>query len=99
MKSFNQLTSEQKTQAVRKGIDLLINLIYEGVIEVKMPSKTSQDLLNEIITKHRRAETPTMVKAEIMKSTILKPKIQDIAIKAAKGAKYNDNGLLTMTHI
>lgn len=96
MKTFAQLNSQEKTQAVRRAIDLLLGLLVDGVVEAKLAAPRNRLKLKTILHQNRKNETPMLAKEQIMQDATLRPEIEEMAVEACKRSRYDDEGNVIM---
>jgi len=92
MKTFEQLTFSQKMSAIRIAEYAIINSVAEGILELTLVNEKSQELLEHILAKGRRRESPRLVKMYLLGEKSIRAEIYRLAIVAALGARYNKNG-------
>ncbi len=88
MKAFDQLTAEQKVDAINMAYYELMNLIRDGVLEIKLIDPASQKRLERIL----KNEQPRLVMLHLMHDKPIRKEIERLALVAAHGSEYQDNG-------
>lgn len=92
MKTFAQLTVQERNIALQRAKDLLIGHIWEGIIEIEPRSLQAKAELNKILSTARKEEWPLeKVKTYIDTSrSSLKQEIDRVARLACEGARYDE---------
>jgi len=98
MKTFGQLSSIERSTAIQRAKTLLVDLIIEGVIEVKMPNAIVQKSFDRILTDMRRNENPNMGMMLLFADKSIDKELDRISIAAAQGARYDNNGNALTDH-
>lgn len=98
MKTFGELTFEERNMAVERAKDLLIGLVIEGVIEIEMPNHIVQSQLERILSDGRKSENMKLTKDLLVTHVTINRELDKISIASAEGARYDNNGGLLVTH-
>jgi len=98
MKTFGELTFEERNMAVERAKDLLIGLVIEGVIEIEMPNHIVQSQLERILSDGRKSENMKLTKDLLVSHVTINRELDKISIASAEGARYDNNGGLLVTH-
>lgn len=96
MRTFGQLSTEEREDAIVKAKNLLISHIVEGVIEVQMPNKIVQRDLDMILSDARKNENITLAKDMLTKHVTINRELDKISIAAAQGSRYDNSGSFLM---
>ena len=94
MKTYWDLTNKQQSTAINRAIQLAVSMVVEGVIELEMRNPVTQEILNKTLTNSRKLEDPKIVETLLLTHPSFKPEIYRIAIAAAEGSNYSDDGNL-----
>lgn len=92
MKTFGQLTFDQKKDAIQYAEYHLIDSIANGVLEVELVDPNNQELLEHVLGKCRKAEQPRLAKLYMLGEKSIREEIYRLAIAAASGSLYDRNG-------
>lgn len=92
MKTFDQLTVEQKADAVNMASYELMTLIAEGTLEIQLVDPSSQKRLEKILSDARKAESTRLVKLYMLHDKPIRKEIERLALVAAHGSEYTDAG-------
>ena len=92
MKTFEQLTFEEKTDAIRFAEYHLVDSIANGILEVELVNPKSQELLEHVMSKSRKMENPRLTKIYLLGEKSIREEIYKLAIVAASGALYDKKG-------
>jgi len=98
MKTFGELTFEERNMAVERAKDLLIGLVIEGVIEIEMPNHIVQSQFERILSDGRKSENMKLTKDLLVSHVTINRELDKISIASAEGARYDNNGGLLVTH-
>ena len=98
MKTFGELTFEERNMAVERAKDLLIGLVIEGVIEIEMPNHIVQSQLERILSDGRKSENMKLARELLVSHVTINRELDKISIASAEGARYDNNGGLLVTH-
>lgn len=96
MKTFGDLTYEERIAACDRAKDLLIEHVVQGVIELEMPSAIVQRKMNRILSEVRKNETPSLAKAMLIADSSINRELDKISIAAAEGSNYDVNNQFLM---
>ena len=92
MKTFDQLNKEQKELACNMAFYELVNLIRDGVLEIKLVNPNSQRKLESILSNARKTEKPRLAMLGLLHDQPIRQEIERLALVAAHGAGYDVNG-------
>lgn len=92
MKTFDQLTVEQKADAVGMASYELMDLIAKGILEIKLVDPKAQKRLEKFLSDARKAESQRLVKLHLIHDKPIRREIERLALVAAHGSDYHDNG-------
>jgi tetrahydromethanopterin S-methyltransferase subunit H len=92
MKTFEQLTFEQKTGAIRFAEYQIVENVANGVLDLELVDADAQDLLESVLSKSRKTEQPRLVKLFLLGEKSIRKEIYKLAIVAASGGTYDKNG-------
>lgn len=92
MKTFDELNKQQKEDAIGMAFYDLINLVRDGVLELQLVNPASQRRLELILSKGRKTEQPRLVILHLLHDKPIRQEIERLALVAAHGSDYNDNG-------
>ncbi len=96
MKSFEQLSKEEKDTAIARAKSMLISHVIEGVIEIEMPNAIIQRDFETIIADMRKNENPSKAKDVLERHDAINRELDKISVAAAQGTDYSMfNSLLT----
>lgn len=98
MKTFGELTFEERNMAVERAKDLLIGLVIEGVIEIEMPNHIVQSQFERILSEGRKSENMKLARELLVNHVAINRELDKISIASAEGARYDNNGGLLVTH-
>lgn len=98
MKTFGELTFEERNMAVERAKDLLIGLVIEGVIEIEMPNHIVQSQFERILSDGRKSENMKLARELLVSHVTINRELDKISIASAEGARYDNNGGLLVTH-
>lgn len=98
MKTFGELTFEERNMAVERAKDLLIGLVIEGVIEIEMPNHIVQSQFERILSDGRKSENMKLARELLVNHVTINRELDKISIASAEGARYDNNGGLLVTH-
>jgi len=98
MKTFGELTFEERNMAVERAKDLLIGLVIEGVIEIEMPNHIVQSQFEKILSDGRKSENMKLARELLVSHVTINRELDKISIASAEGARYDNNGGLLVTH-
>ena len=96
MRTFGDLTYEERVAAVDRAKDILIDTIVQGSIEFKVSSPMVQRKFNRILTKVRKDETPTLAKAMLLADSSINRELDKSSIAIAEGSYYDVNNQFLM---
>lgn len=96
MRTFGDLSKEEREDAIVRAKNLLISHIVEGIIEVKMPQVWIQKDFENILLTARKNENMTLARDLLLKHTAINKKLDQISIAAARGSRYTDSGSFLM---
>lgn len=89
MKTFGDLTYEERVAAVDRAKDLLIEHVVQGIVELEMPSAIVQRKMNRILTEVRKNETPSLAKGMLIADGSINRELDKTSIAIAEGSKYD----------
>lgn len=92
MKTFDQLTKQQREDAVDFAAYELMDHVAQGTIELTLVDPASQKRLEKILSDARKAESTRLVKLYLINDKPIKTEIYRLAMAAASGSQYDDNG-------
>lgn len=92
-KTWDQLDNLQRSTSLERAKTLLVNLIIEGVINLQMPDKSTQQAFDTILSQSRREENPNMGMMNMFANKKINAELDKISIAAAQGSRYDENGL------
>lgn len=92
MKTFDQLTDEQKADAISMAEYDLLDVIAKGIVEVELVEPRNQKKLQEILSEARKKESDRLVKLHILHDRPIRRELERLALVAAHGSVYYDNG-------
>lgn len=92
MKTFDQLDTQQKEDAIGMAFYDLLNLVRDGVLELQLVNPASQQRLELILSKARKTETPRLAVLQLLHDKPIRQEIERLALVAAHGSEYNDSG-------
>ena len=92
MKTFEQLTFEQKADSIRFAEYQIVDHVANGVLELQLADPANQELLECVLSKSRKTESPRLVKIYLLGEKNLRQEIYKLAIVAAAGGLYDKDG-------
>src|ERR1700722_7039961 len=92
MKTFEELTLEQKKDAIRYAEYHIIDSVATGVLELELVNTENQRLLETILGSARKKESVRLAKLYLLGEKPIREEIYRLAIVAASGSLYNRNG-------
>jgi hypothetical protein len=92
MKTFDELTTEQKDEAVNMASYELMSMIADGTLEMELTDPSNQRRLNKILFDARKAESTRLVKLYLLHDKPIRMEIERLALVAAHGSEYDDSG-------
>ena len=92
MKTFEQLTFEQKRYAIKFAEYSIIESVANGVLDITLVNPKNQELLEYILSKSRKNENPRLAKLYLLGEKSIREEICRLAIVAAGGSRYNRKG-------
>lgn len=98
MKSWDDLTTQERATAIGNAKALLIDLVIEGIIDLEMSTADLQASLEAILTKSRKAESPRLGMLGMLANKAINAELNRVAMTAAEGARYDVYGTLTSLH-
>lgn len=99
MKTFEQLTKQQREDAIGMAEYELMDHIADGTIELELTNPQAQERLEKILSDARKAESKRLVKLHLMHDKAIRREIQHLAIVAASGSKYDADGNAIMEKV
>lgn len=96
MKTFNELSKEERSDALIRAKELLIGHIIEGVIEIKMPNNIVQETFEKILADMRKNENVKHARDMLIRHVTINRELDKISIAAAQGSRYDYNGYFLM---
>lgn len=94
MRTFGQLSNEEREDAVKKAKNLLIRHIFDGVIEVEMPNKIVQRDFDTIISDTRKNENLFLARNLLTSHAAINKMLDRLSLAAAEGSRYDSSGFL-----
>ncbi len=92
MKTFDQLNTQQKEDALGMAFYDLLNLVRDGIVELELVNPASQKRLELILSKGRKEEKPRIVTLRLLHDKSIRQELERLALVAAHGSEYHDNG-------
>lgn len=92
MKTFDQLTLEQKADAISMAEYELIDCVSKGIIEIELVDGNNQKKLERILSDARKNDSQRLVKLHIIHDKSIRTELERLALVAAHGSVYYDNG-------
>lgn len=92
MKTFQDLTKDQKITAILTISSQIITLVADGTIEMTLADESNQERLEFILSEARRKEAPRLTVLRILRDVKIKSEVHRVAIVVAADAQYNDDG-------
>lgn len=92
MKTFDQLTKEQKQDAIDMATYELMNHIANGSVEITLVNPASQTRLEKILANARKKESTRLVTLHLVHDKQIKEEIYKLGVVAAHGSSYDENG-------
>lgn len=92
MRTFDQLTKQQREDAVDFAAYELMDHVAQGTLELTLVDPASQKRLEKILKDARKAESTRLVKLHLMHDKPIKTEIYRLALAAANGSQYDENG-------
>lgn len=96
MKTFEDLTSEQREEAIKATTMATVENISNGVLEIELVDKTNQVALDRIMDASVRKDSPRLATMMILKHQGIRKEIERLALVAASESAYNDDGTISM---
>lgn len=96
MKSFDQLTAQERADALLRAKNLLIAHLYEGVIELDMPNSTLDKVLKDQLGYARLKNSVDVLNRLIAGYPPIQKEVDKISIAAAQGSMYTESGFAIM---
>ena len=89
MRTFDDLTYEERIDAVDRAKDLLIEHVVQGVIKLKISNPMVQRKIDRILMKVRKNETPSLAKGMLIADRSINLELEKASIAAAEGSNYD----------
>jgi hypothetical protein len=93
VKTFDQITPEQRKKAINSAMYDLVNCISQGTLEAKLTNPRAQAKLESFLSKARKKESPRLAVLHILVDKDVREELTRAAIAAAGGSKYTDDGI------
>lgn len=94
MRSYWDLTIEERAKAIKQARMILVAQVVEGVIELEVSNKKTQAMLNRVLGESRRNETPDEAKTFLLVNRVMRTEVDRVAVAAAEGSRYSNEGNL-----
>jgi hypothetical protein len=92
MRTFEELTSQEQTRALKASVAWLTDDIAHGVLEVTLINPRRQHRLDTILSDARVREMPRLGKLAILNDKVLMEEIGKLALVDASEHIYNEFG-------
>ena len=92
MKTFDQLTRQQKKDAIDMASYELIAHVSKGNLDVTLVNPASQARLEKILENGRKKESPRLITLHLLNDKPIREELDRLAMVAAHGSQYDDNG-------
>lgn len=96
MKRFGALTKDEKNSAVLDIVNIIVDSVVNGVLDMELSNKESHKELKELLEATRKEETPTLAKEKILGNLNMRKELDKIALIVAYDSWYSDSGSLIM---
>lgn len=96
MKRFDQLSRAQKEIAIERAEQILLAHMVEGVIHISFPNRKTQKVFHDVLAQARSHESMMLAHKLIWENPLLQKEVKRIALAAAEGSRYNDDGFILM---
>ena len=96
MKTFGDLTYQERVEAVDRAKDILVGHVLEGVIELEMPNSIVQLHLEKILSDGRKSENMKLAKDMLIGHVTINRILDKMSIAIAEGSRYDLNSNFIM---
>lgn len=96
MKTFDQLTRQQREDAIDFAAYELMDHVAKGSLDITLVDAASQKRLEIILSAGRKTENTRLVKLHLLHDKPIRTEIYRLAIVAATGSSYNEDGSVFM---
>lgn len=92
MKTFEQLTPNQRKEMIEVAAHELMGHISTGLLEITLVNPESQKRFEAIMAKGRKKESHRLIMLHLLHDKPIREEIYRLAIVAASGSQYTDAG-------
>lgn len=96
MKTFDELTGNQKDEAIGLAFSDIVELVRDGVVELALVDPISQKRLDLILSEARKTDSQRLIILRLLNDKPIRTEIARLALVVAHGAEYNDDGEIIM---
>jgi hypothetical protein len=92
VKAFDQLSMEQKEDAINMAFYELTNLIADGTLEITLIDSRNQTRLDKILADARKSDNQRLVKLHIIHDKPIRKELTALALVIAHMSEYGEDG-------
>jgi hypothetical protein len=92
MKTFDQLTLPQQSEAINTCYYELTGLIASGTLEIKLVNPASQKRLEKILDDAKKKASRRLVTLYLIHDKPIRLELERLSLVAAHGSEYGDDG-------
>ncbi len=96
MKTFQDLTNQQKQDALDLAFNELVDNATNGNLDIKLVNQDSNKRLEKILAKSRKTESTRLLKLYLINDKPIREELYQLAAIVAMESQYDDNGDVIM---